>query len=101
MKLKKYDSSLQSTRTGEPRISFDDKGVIRINKTAVEALGLKPGDKIAFLMDEENPTDWYITKDKEGFPTIRCTNDLATIPRRKNKPSRRIHQLTNFKNCNN
>jgi hypothetical protein len=78
MKLKKYDASVQSTRTGEPRISFDDKGVIRINKTAVQAIGLKAGDKVSFLQDEENPTDWYLSKDKDGFPT-RDVNDSGGL----------------------
>lgn len=69
MKLKKYDVSVNTGRSVEPTISFSDSGVIRISKSATDALNIKAGDRLSLFQDEDSPTDWYLSKDKDGFPT--------------------------------
>ena len=39
-----------------------------MNKAAMELTGFIDGETVAVAQDEENPSDWYIFKSKEGFP---------------------------------
>lgn len=77
MQLKKYDAlNTVSSRKGNPTISFNRGGAIGISGEACKAIGLSEGDKVSLVEDEENPGDWYITKDKDGFP-LRKSNAEA------------------------
>ena len=82
MVLVKYDkTNCQAARNGTPAIAFNPKGVVIINVKGIELTGLKDGDCIAILNDEENPEDWYFTKDADGFPLRQYgsqTTSLAT-----------------------
>lgn len=51
-----------------PMISINSNGIFRLNKAAVELLKLKEDEKVLFHQDEDEPEDWYISKDAEnGF----------------------------------
>lgn len=69
MKLKKFDSTncQRTHRKGIPIIRFGSKGAIWLSRVLVEKIKLSAGDTIAIVQDEDEPTDWYITKDKDGF----------------------------------
>lgn len=71
MKLKEFNAEtlpkLSGGGKGVPRISFSKGGVININATACELIGLKPSDKITLAQDEEDPVNWYIYKNEKGF----------------------------------
>jgi len=69
MKLIKFDTTncAATTRKGENAITMRRSGVISLNGGTIELTKLKAGDAIAILQDEENPEDWYITKDPDGF----------------------------------
>jgi hypothetical protein len=54
-----------------PRISFTKAGVLVLNQTAMQKLNLKAGDKISLAQDPDNPSNWYIFKDKENGFEIR------------------------------
>jgi hypothetical protein len=67
MKLKTFNPE----NTGDdviPMLSINSNGVFRLNKAAIELLKLNEGDKVLFHQDEDEPEDWYISKDAEkGF----------------------------------
>lgn len=68
MDLVKYDASCQGSNGSIiPNVSFSKGGIIRINRAAAEMLELNDGSRIAILQDKNNPDDWYLAKDKEGF----------------------------------
>jgi hypothetical protein len=41
--------------------------LIQINKAGCINLHLLPGDKIAIAQDEDDPSNWYVFKHKDGF----------------------------------
>ena len=43
-----------------PALTVSTKGALRFNKPAVEAYGLKAGDKVSFFQDKNQPIDWYL-----------------------------------------
>jgi len=51
-----------------PAISMGKAGNICINSGAAERLGLQHEDKISFAQDEEDPANWYVFKDDNGYP---------------------------------
>lgn len=69
MKLKKYDSTnCVGLRTNkEPLITFNLRGIISLNESALLLMDLSPGDAFSLLQDEDEPNDWYIAKDSNGF----------------------------------
>lgn len=68
MKLKSFNSTnMRGATAGESSISFSRQGIINISQMAVDAIGLKIGDVISLEQDEENPQDWYLMKNPEGF----------------------------------
>ncbi len=68
MKLIKFDTTnCISPRKGTSTVSFSKNGVIALNKQFSVQCGFTAGDKIAIFQDEENPYDWYIAKDDDGF----------------------------------
>ena len=63
----------------DPRISLNRKsGLISINKTLVEAMGLTAESKVSLVQDEEKPIDWYLMKDPNGFH-IRKSKSSASM----------------------
>jgi hypothetical protein len=52
---------------GIAKISFTKAGTVYVNRYGVIATGFKPGDKVALSQDEDNPENWYIHLDKDGF----------------------------------
>lgn len=80
MKLIKFDAaSTKFSRPGESSIRFHSSGVITLSTSAVEGLKLKEGDKMCVVQDEENPDDWYLMKDENGFSlrTYKGNNGLC------------------------
>lgn len=71
MKLKEYTTTGLKALKGMVTVSFNNHGGIFFNGQAKTALGLKPGDKIVFLQDEENPSDWYLKVDDEKGAELR------------------------------
>lgn len=55
-------------------IGISKSGVIRINKAAVEKLGLTPKDQIVFHQDESSAQDWYVEKVKQGGFVLAANN---------------------------
>lgn len=58
---------------GIATITFTKSGCISFNRKAVVAIGLKPGDKLIFFQDEENPKDWYMKISKNKGAELRAT----------------------------
>lgn len=71
MRLKVYnEANSKSVTIGKRTIRFNRKaGLISLSKAATETIGLKGGDKVVIINDEERPNDWYICKtdDENGF----------------------------------
>lgn len=68
MKLITFDATnTLNYRRGEATIRFNKKGPNSISTEACKNLGLKDGDCIAIHQDDENPSDWYISADSNGF----------------------------------
>jgi hypothetical protein len=69
MKLIKFDKTncAATTRKGENAITVRRCGTISLNIGCLRLTKLKAGDSIAILQDEQNPEDWYIAKDPDGF----------------------------------
>jgi hypothetical protein len=92
MKLKTYNPENTGDQT-IPLLSINLNGVFRLNKAAIDLLKLDDGEKILFHQDDEEPEDWYISKDKDnGF----------TFNAEKSRPNR-YSRITNlhriFKEC--
>jgi hypothetical protein len=71
MILKKFDRkhSVHSKRAGKATIMLRCNKASSISRVAAHAIGLKEGDAVCLLQDTENPKDWYLCKDHDGFPT--------------------------------
>ncbi len=70
MKLKRFNAETCPQLVGakgKRSLSINHKGHVLINGLAVTTMGLKPGDKISIVQDQDHPEDWYITKDPNGF----------------------------------
>lgn len=69
MKLIRFDSTnSRYHQTGTATIYLSATQCSSIPKITQKEMGLKPGDGISLFQDEENPNDWYLCKDKSGFP---------------------------------
>lgn len=67
MKTKVYSPSSSAYKPRRaPVIAVNKYGQIRFSSTVVEAMEIKGGDKVVFHQDEENLTDWYVQKIREG-----------------------------------
>ena len=71
MKLKVYnkDNAASTSRTSAVTFRFYAKGVLGLSKGLRQQLNLTPGDGIEVAQDEDEPTDWYIKKSKDGIVT--------------------------------
>jgi hypothetical protein len=49
------------------RIAFVKNGVISINKSAADLIGLKSGAKVTLAQDKKEPENWYLFIDPNGF----------------------------------
>lgn len=70
MKLKTFNATnVVMVRSFTPGIGVNSKsGLFTINRAACDEIGLKEGDFIQFLQDEEEPENWFIEKVKDtGF----------------------------------
>jgi len=52
-------NALHAGKTDSPNITFRRGGQIRISKSLVKLLNIKPGDQIEFAQDPKNSADWY------------------------------------------
>lgn len=81
MKIKIYnEANSKSVMMGKRTIRFNRKaGLISLSKAATETIGLKAGDKVFVINDEERPKDWYVCKtdDENGF-TVRTKEDTGS-----------------------
>lgn len=84
--LKKFSTenctTFKKQRDVRPRISIYPTGLIRFTTPAIDLLGIKPGDKLAFYQNEKDPQEWYIGKDPSGFT---CRGNAAKLMSLKNK----------------
>lgn len=73
MELKTYNTlNASNLSSGKPVIAFSaTSGVMRINKTAIEALQIKNGERWAISQDVKNVKDWYLHQDAENGFIIR------------------------------
>lgn len=92
MKLKTFNPE----NTGDqniPMLSINANGVFRLNKAAVDLLKLEETDKVLFHQDEDEPEDWYISKDKNNGFTLNAEKA------RPNKYARITHLHKIFVEC--
>lgn len=68
----------QVGRAAGPKVNFGKKGQIAINSGTVELLGLKHGDSVSFAQDADDPENWYIYKDKNGYE-VRLHSDQKSM----------------------
>lgn len=76
MKLKIIDS--KAARKGLVKISFSKAGSISISGSAAEKYGLKSGDSIHILQDEDSPKDFYLVKRDNANGVILRANSTGT-----------------------
>ena len=55
------ESLSRKPRLAKIRVS-KEWGIVYINSTALDIMGLKPGDFVEFLFDDSKPVSWYIRK---------------------------------------
>ncbi len=69
MKLKFFNpENLPISTKGKPAVYINAKaGMFHISAIAAEKMGLKEGDSVELSQDEENTSDWYLSKSKKGF----------------------------------
>jgi len=60
MKLKTYNSASFSGRRGVVKLSLGKSGLISISLSAASMIGVKSGDRVELVQDEDAPRDWYI-----------------------------------------
>lgn len=70
---------------GKPRVRFSKSGSIFLNRAAASLMGLKKGDKVVFLADEENPEDLFVMAHEDGFTLGGLSNGELAIYNRQLK----------------
>lgn len=72
---------------GEATVGMNSYGQITLSSALVEAIKLKPGDRIAFAQDEDHAKDWYMIQHPDGLPlrldkgtkvALRCQSSAIT-----------------------
>lgn len=59
-------------------------GIVYINSTALDLMGLKPGDFVEFLFDDSKPVSWYIRRaDSETGLVIRKNSTSGKVHNQK------------------
>jgi hypothetical protein len=62
-----YDAMNSGAKaSAAPTMHFAKQGIISFNGSAVNATGLKAGDKIRFFQSKKNPREWYFAKDSSS-----------------------------------
>lgn len=79
MKLKTYDERMSKKRPTKPTIYFSKYGLITLSTSFCERAGLKPGDCVLVHQDEDEPTDWYLSKAIEGFELRNATKNTNAL----------------------
>lgn len=71
MAIKRYNGEnarmKKGSKLGQPTLLVMRKGGFRINKNLVGRMGLKAGDAVELLHDEDDG-EWYLAKSKDGLP---------------------------------
>ncbi len=67
MKIKTYNSLNRCGRETKPKIRMGKTGYIYITKKVSAMMEISIGDKVSLHQDEENPKDWFISKDENGI----------------------------------
>lgn len=62
-----------------PGISVGKKGTMRFNRSAVNELELKPGQKVMFAQDKNEPLDWYFKIGNEGVTMRETTSKDGSL----------------------
>lgn len=75
-----------------PKITFGKSGTITLNKAAVNAIGLKVGDTIAFVQDQEEHRNWFLYQTEKGF-TLRGKDEHSLT-------TNHSHFVRSFKKAN-
>lgn len=72
MKIKTFDLAPGSGKKGmAPRIRLIPSGLITLNGTLCEKLGLEVGSGVDFHQDEDEPKDWYISVNPGSYNKLR------------------------------
>lgn len=69
MQLKTFNSeNVHPVRESKPCIRINTKtGLFNFSTGACKLIGLKPGDRVSFHQDEDEPADWYLEVTPDGF----------------------------------
>ncbi len=62
-----FDQENCRCKDAAPKVHFAHYGLISLNESAVNLIGLKPGDRIRLLQNKRNPKEWFLSKDTSGF----------------------------------
>lgn len=63
-----------------PSVHIGKNGTVTINEKAVEQMGLKVGDRIALIQDNDKPDDFYFLKmDSRELPVLRRKKGSSLI----------------------
>jgi len=60
-KLNCAESLSRKPKLAKVRVS-KTLGIVYLNSTAMDILGMKPGEYVEFLFDDSKPVSWYISK---------------------------------------
>lgn len=92
MKLKTFNPENTGDNT-IPVLSINANGMFRLNKAAIDLLKLEETDKVLFHQDEDEPEDWYISKEKNNGFTFNAEKA------RPNKYAKITHLYRIFVDC--
>jgi len=81
MKLKVFDTTtvISPRNQKNPALTIHRKGSIRFNRSAVDKLKLQEGEQIAFVQDEEDPSNWYLTRSDKGWKVRKLVSNEMII----------------------
>ena len=61
-----------------PRLTINPKGVFSLNRKVSELMKLSEKDKVGISQDTDDPINWYIHKDTDGF-NLRLLNKITAM----------------------
>jgi hypothetical protein len=71
-----YDAESCGVRdSATPSMHIAKYGIISMNASAVNLIGLQPGDKIKFFQSKGKPKEWFMAKVDEGGFAVRKPYD--------------------------
>lgn len=68
----------QGNHRGTPAVRFGKMCAISLNGSATEIMELKEGDRLSMAQDEDDPANWFLFKDVNGFE-VRLHTDKKTM----------------------